>query len=226
MRVPARRLHRAVARPLGRGEPGPRFCANGGLVGRLGIGVTMRILIVDDEPTIRRTLRIALEAMGHEVAEAASGEQALEQAELTTCDVALVDLRLGGESGLDLLEKLREGWPPLAIVVITAHPSIATAVEAMRRGAFDYLPKPFSPAEVKVVLERVAQSLAELPERIVQTQASDGGPIEVGHRVSLERVEIEHIRRVLNQCTSLEEAAQVLGIDPSTLYRKRKRLGL
>jgi NtrC-family two-component system response regulator AlgB len=132
----------------------------------------MRILILDDEPNIRRTLRVALEAMGHAVEEAATGPHALGLVERQAFDVALVDLRLGGESGLDVLEPLLAQLPRLAIVVITAHASIDSAVEAMRRGAFDYLPKPFTPAQVRAVLGRVAQvrglrdRVADLEERV------------------------------------------------------------
>ena len=114
----------------------------------------MRILIVDDEPNIRRTLRVALEAMGHEVGEAASTVGAVRQVERRPSDLALVDLRLGGESGLDLLEALRHVQPRLVGVVVTAHASFGSAVEAMRRGAIDYLPKPFTPEQVRAVLER------------------------------------------------------------------------
>jgi NtrC-family two-component system response regulator AlgB len=114
----------------------------------------MRVLIVDDEPTIRRTLRVALEPLGHAVAEAANGKDALREAERHPPDVALVDLRLGQESGLELLAPLLEQTPRIAVVLITAHASIDSAVEAMRRGAFDYLPKPFTPAQVRAVLDR------------------------------------------------------------------------
>ncbi len=132
----------------------------------------MRIMIVDDEPNIRSTLRLALEAMGHVVEEAASGSKALGLVERQPCEVALIDLRLGSESGLDLLEPLLAQSPRLAVVVITAHASIDTAVEAMRRGAFDYLPKPFTPAQVRAVLERVARMrglrdrVADLEDRV------------------------------------------------------------
>jgi NtrC-family two-component system response regulator AlgB len=140
--------------------------------GALRVDQIMRVLIVDNEPSIRRTLRVALEATGHTVDEAASGPGAVRQAERSSCDVALVDLRLGSESGLDLLETLRQGHPHLAGVVITAHASIATAVEAMRRGAFDFLPKPFTPDQVRAVLERVVRyrglevRVADLEERV------------------------------------------------------------
>src|SRR3954470_2099925 len=77
---------------------------------------SMRVLIVDDEPNIRRTLRIALEAMGHAVEEASTRAEALRQAEGRPFDVALVDLRLGTEDGLDLLEPLLLQSPRLAIV--------------------------------------------------------------------------------------------------------------
>jgi NtrC-family two-component system response regulator AlgB len=132
----------------------------------------MRVLIVDDEPNIRRTLRVALEAMGHEAVEAGSGERALALVERQMFDVALLDLRLGDESGLDLLGPLLERLPRLAVIVITAYASVDTAVEAMRRGAFDYLPKPFTPAQVRAVLERVNQvrglrdRVADLEERV------------------------------------------------------------
>ncbi len=132
----------------------------------------MRVLIVDDEPNIRRTLHVALEAMGHSVEEAATGTDALKRAEGRPFDVALVDLRLGVESGLDLLEPLLAQLPRLAVVVITAHASFDTALDAMRRGAFDYLPKPFTPAQVRAVLERVSRvrglrdRVADLEERV------------------------------------------------------------
>jgi two-component system, NtrC family, response regulator AlgB len=117
----------------------------------------MRILIIDDEPNIRRTLRVALEANGHEVEEASTAAEALAAVEARPADVALVDLRLGQDNGLDLVGPLAEQAPRMAIVMITAHASVDTAVEAMRRGAFDYLPKPFTPADVRAVLERVAR---------------------------------------------------------------------
>lgn len=117
----------------------------------------MRVLIVDDEPNIRRTLRVTLEAMGHTVDEASSATAALRRAERQPFDAALLDLRLGDESGLDQIEPLLSQSPRLAIVLITAYASVDTAVEAMRRGAFDYLPKPFTPAQVRGVLERVGQ---------------------------------------------------------------------
>ncbi|MFO0953072.1 MAG: sigma-54 dependent transcriptional regulator [Isosphaeraceae bacterium] len=117
----------------------------------------MRILVVDDEPNIRRTLRVALEAMGHAVSEASTGPEALREVARAPHDVALVDLRLGQDSGLDLLASLLEQQSRLAVVIITAHASVDTAVEAMRRGAVDYLAKPFTPAQVRAVLERVSR---------------------------------------------------------------------
>ena len=129
----------------------------------------MRILVVDDEPNIRRTLRLALDAQGHHVAEAASGPEALRQAGRDDYEVVLLDLRLGDESGLDLIEPLQAARPNLAVVVITAHATIDTAVEAMRRGAVDYLPKPFTPAQVRAVLERIVR-MRGLQDRVADLE--------------------------------------------------------
>ncbi len=117
----------------------------------------MHILLIDDDPGLRKTLRLTLETMNHQVIEAsdsASAEQSLERGHY---DVALLDLRLGQEQGLDVLPMLLRLAPGLAVVVVTAYATIETAVEAMRRGAFDYLPKPFTPNQVRVVLDRVAR---------------------------------------------------------------------
>jgi NtrC-family two-component system response regulator AlgB len=127
----------------------------------------MRILIVDDEPNIRNSLRAALEARQHAVAEAAGVAAAIKQIERSTFDVALVDLRLGQESGFSLLDTFAVRAPRLAVVIITAYASIDNAVDAMRRGAFDYLPKPFTPAQIRAVLERVER------HRILERQLAD-----------------------------------------------------
>jgi NtrC-family two-component system response regulator AlgB len=129
----------------------------------------MRILIVDDEPHITKTLRVALEALGHTAVEASDAAGSLNQLEQADFDVVLVDLRLGTESGLDLMEQILRDRPELAAVIITAHGSIDRAVEAMRRGAFDFLPKPFTPAQVRAVLERVEQ-LRTLRHRVADLE--------------------------------------------------------
>ncbi|HEY7309838.1 MAG TPA: sigma-54 dependent transcriptional regulator [Gemmataceae bacterium] len=117
----------------------------------------MELLLIDDEASLRRTLRTTLESMRHVVEEAGSGEQALNWLRKQRFDVAFLDLRLGREAGIDLLPLLLREAPGLAVVVITAHASIASAVEAMRSGAFDYLPKPFTPDQLRIVLERWRQ---------------------------------------------------------------------
>jgi two-component system, NtrC family, response regulator AlgB len=114
----------------------------------------MNILVVDDEANLRRTIRVALESFGHHVAEAASQVQAIQQIEQFQPDLVLLDLRLGRESGLDVLNSLHKVSPGLGVVVITAHATIETAVEAMRRGALDYLPKPFTPDQLAEIVNR------------------------------------------------------------------------
>src|SRR5260370_28209105 len=95
--------------------------------------------------------------MNHRVTEAGDGTQAQEFLSHTLFDVAFLDLRLGREKGLDLLLRLLKLAPGLAVVISTAYATIETAVEAMRGGAFDFLPKPFTPDEIRRVLDRVVR---------------------------------------------------------------------
>jgi NtrC-family two-component system response regulator AlgB len=134
----------------------------------------MNILVIDDDANLRKSLRLALETMGHRVSEARDTDQAQALIGHTTFDVAFLDLRLAKENGLDFLPTLSRIAPALAVVVVTAHATIETAVEAMRRGAFDYLSKPFTPDQVRLVFDRVTrvrrlQSQVELLEEQVRS---------------------------------------------------------
>ncbi len=126
---------------------------------------SLDILVVDDEPGIRRTMTLHLEGRGHRVAAAASSAEALRLAGASRCDVVFLDLRLGTESGLDLLLKLTAAEPPPKVVVITAYASVETAVEAMRLGASDYLAKPFTPDQIDLALSKIAD-LTRLERRV------------------------------------------------------------
>lgn len=132
----------------------------------------MRVLVVDDEKNIRLSLSMALEAMKHDVSLASSGASAVQELKRAAFDVVLLDLRLSQESGLDLLEEILRLSPRAAVVLVTAYASIETAVEAMRRGAFDYLPKPCTPEQLRQVLARVEKTrrlenrVAELESRV------------------------------------------------------------
>ena len=118
----------------------------------------MKILLIDDERNIARTVSMTLESEGHEVVATESGSGALRQVQKTPFDLAFLDLRLGQEDGLGVLAQLRRADPGLAVVVITAYASIPTAIEATRLGAADYLPKPFTPEQVRLVVERIGKN--------------------------------------------------------------------
>jgi NtrC-family two-component system response regulator AlgB len=118
------------------------------------------VLVIDDEKNIRTTLQVCLQGIGCSVTAAASGEIALSVLEREPVDIAFLDLKLGDESGMDLLPRLRTLQPQLSIIVITAYATFDTAVEAIRRGAVNYLPKPFTPAQIRHAVESVLERRA------------------------------------------------------------------
>ena len=118
------------------------------------------VLVVDDERNIRATLAMCLETIGCTVTAVSDSASALAAAERTVFDVCFLDLRLGDENGMELLPRLVALRPQLAAIVITAYATFDTAVEAIKRGAVDYLPKPFDPAQVRHVVERAASRQA------------------------------------------------------------------
>ncbi|MFP4281491.1 MAG: sigma-54-dependent transcriptional regulator [Opitutales bacterium] len=130
----------------------------------------MHILIVDDERNILRTTSIALRTMGHETEVAENGSQALSRIREHPIDAAFLDLRLGRESGVDVLQKLKSEQPELPIIIITAFSTVESAVEAMRLGAYDYINKPFVPEEIRQILGRLERDL-KMRRRVDQLES-------------------------------------------------------
>ncbi len=113
-----------------------------------------RILIVDDEKNIRFTLIQALESEVLEADAAINGEDALEKIERGSYDLILLDLKMPGMDGMDVLRLLAKNRPDLRTVIITAHGAVGSAVEAMKLGAVDFLEKPFTPSEIRSVVAK------------------------------------------------------------------------
>lgn len=122
----------------------------------------LSVLVIDDEKNIRTTLSLCLEGVGCQVAAVVSADAAVAALGRQAFDLAFLDLRLGEIDGLDVLPRLLAERPELTIVVITAYATIDTAVEAIKRGASDYLPKPFTPVQIRHVVEQVAGRRAML----------------------------------------------------------------
>ena len=141
----------------------------------------MRVLIVDDEAPIRKITRVAVETAGCTVVEASGGARALKAIEEEPFDAVFLDLRIGGDDGLDVLARLLKLQPALPVVMFTAYANIATAVEAMRRGAFDFIPKPFTPEQIRGVLAKIQKNRA-LQQRVQSLEselAAATPPIEL-----------------------------------------------
>lgn len=137
----------------------------------------LNILIVDDEANIRKTLSYCLDADGHRVSSVSNDTDALDAVTRQRFDLALVDLRLGEEDGMDLIPVLLAESPWTKIIVITAHASVETAVEAMKNGAVDYIAKPFTPDQVRLITRRIGK-ICELETQIaaLKEDVSRSGP--------------------------------------------------
>jgi two-component system nitrogen regulation response regulator GlnG len=138
-----------------------------------------RVLIADDEESIRMVLGTALAQAGHDVQTVATGADALAALTGGDFDVAILDIRMPDMSGLDVLERVRGTDPGLIVIMITAQNTMANAIEAMKRGAFNYLTKPFDLDEVRALVTRAAE-MHELTRTVGRIRHEIGGRFEPG----------------------------------------------
>jgi two-component system response regulator RegA len=167
----------------------------------------MRLLICDDDDSFRHALRNAFQRRGYEVVLAASAEEASAVAAAAPPDFAVVDLRMPGKSGLDVVRELRALAKPPEVVVLTGYGTIGTAVEAIRLGARNYLNKPADAEEIEAALK------GEAPAQHVVTEVP-----------SLDRQEWEYLNKILADCNgNISEAARRLKMHRRTLQRKLQK---
>lgn len=166
-----------------------------------------RVVLIDDDTVFAAILARALTARGFLVDTAGDGARALALVRENSPDFAVLDLKLGTENGLALIPNLLAACPALRILLLTGYASIATAVEAIKRGAHDYLAKPVDADQVVLALLGDDHDAADTPLP--------------SHATQLKRLEWEHIQRVLAECAgNISEAARRLGLHRRTLQRK------
>lgn len=127
----------------------------------------VKILVVDDEKIMRSSLTEWLQEAGYDVLAVESGEKALESAKKENFYVALVDLKMPGMDGIETMKELQKIQKDIPVIIITAYATVDTAVQAIKEGAYDYLPKPFNPDEVNMLIEKVIERRKLLEENIL-----------------------------------------------------------
>lgn len=167
------------------------------------------LLLVDDDPTFTRVMARSLSRRGLRVMTAADADEAMQRARAEQPDYAVLDLKMEGDSGLVLLPRLRELYPQLKVVILTGYSSITTAVEAIKRGATNYICKP---ADADDVLTALLSEQAD-PDTLVPE-----------HPMSVDRLQWEHIQRVLGEHDgNISATARALGMHRRTLQRKLQK---
>lgn len=126
----------------------------------------VRILVIDDETIVLESCSAILEGEGYELATATDGAGGLETLRVFRPDVVVVDLKMPGLSGAEVLEKIREADPTIVTLVITGYATVQSAVDAMQRGAYDFLPKPFTPDEFRLIIRRAVEKRSLVLETI------------------------------------------------------------
>jgi len=132
-----------------------------------------KVLVVDDEIPVCKSMSSALDQEMYNVDMALSGEEALKKEAENRYDVIIVDLMMPGMSGMDLLRAVKDNRPDLPVIMITGYPSIKTAVQAMKLGAFDYLQKPFAPSELRSLVWRALQRTQLYEKKLISEIESE-----------------------------------------------------
>ena len=131
-----------------------------------------RVLVVDDEPIVCRSCQKILSEEGYEVSAAFTGQEGLKKVRQEHFDVMITDMKIPDISGMDILECIRGEQPGMPVVMITGYASVDTAIQATKLGAFDYIPKPFSPEEISEIVREALESKnipaeSEAPEPVI-----------------------------------------------------------
>jgi DNA-binding NtrC family response regulator len=169
----------------------------------------LRILFADDEAHLRDLMQMELPRMGHEVTVCPDGAAALKALEKGSYDAALLDMRMPGLTGIEVLGKIRQISPDTQVIILTGQATVDTAVQALRLGAFDYLTKPCKWAELEVLLNRVAErraltnKAAALESRL---KAAEGAPTLIGETASMLAV-----RRLIDMIAPTDASVMILG---------------
>ena len=182
-----------------------------------------RILLIDDEQNILRTFRYCLEDAGHRVATATDAEQAEQVVQRDVFDLCFLDLRLGETSGLDLLPTLHQYAPWMKVVIVTAHSSIDSALDAIRAGAADYLVKPCSPEQLRMAATKQIQA-RRLEQRVESLEKEDCATIsaEMDSESPLMKKVLDTLRQVADTNATvliLGESGTGKGVAARTIHR-------
>ena len=190
----------------------------------------LRILFADDEAHLRDLMQMELPRIGHEVTVCPDGIAAVKALEKGSFDVALLDIKMPGLTGIEVLAKVRQASPETQVIIMTGHATVDTAVQALRLGAFDYLTKPCKWAELEVLLARVAER-RDLTNKATafetRLKAVEGTPLLVGETASMQA-----IRRQIDMVAPTDAGVLILGetgtgkeLIARNLHDKSKRAG-
>ena len=169
----------------------------------------LRILFADDEAHLRDLMQMELPRMGHEVTVCPDGTAALKALERGLYDAALLDLKMPGLSGIDVLAQIKQISPETQVIILTGHATVDTAVQALRHGAFDYLTKPCKWAELEMILNRVAErrDMANKTTALeTRLKAAEGSPLLIGETPTMQQV-----RRLIDTVAPTDASVMILG---------------
>jgi DNA-binding NtrC family response regulator len=189
---------------------------------------SLRVLFADDEKSLQEFMRTELPRLGHEVTVCPDGRAALKALEKTGFDLAILDIRMPGMTGVEVLEQLKKFTPTTEAVLLTGHASLDTAIEALRHGAFDYLTKPCKLVEIESILRRVGEK-RELTNKNLALQkrvkAAEGPGILVGNSPAMLAV-----HRLIARIAPTDSTVMILGetgtgkeLAARTIYQQSRR---
>ncbi|HZZ79996.1 MAG TPA: sigma-54 dependent transcriptional regulator [Gemmataceae bacterium] len=188
----------------------------------------LRILFADDERSLQEVMRTEMPRLGHEIVVCPDGKQAIKALETAVFDAAILDLRMPGLTGIEVLEQIKQVSPDTEVIIMTGHASIETAMDAVRLGAFDYITKPCKMAQIETILRKAIEK-RELKHKNIalqtRVQAAEGPSIMVGKSTPMTSVQ-----RLISTIAPTDSTVMILGetgtgkeLAARTIFQQSKR---